>query len=98
MTRRRRLLIAGALLAEPVAMRLRGFPVAGNRVVRCRRGHLYTTIWVAGASVKSLRFLWWRIQYCPVGRHWSLVTPVHDASLSDAERRFAADHRDIRLP
>lgn len=98
MTRRRRLLIAGALLAEPVAMRLRGFPVAGNLVVRCRSGHLFTTIWISGASVKSLRLLWWRIQYCPVGRHWTVVTPVHGAALSDAERSFAADHHDIRLP
>jgi len=79
-------------------MRMRGFPIAGNRVVRCRSGHLFTTLWIAGASVKSLRLLWWRIQYCPVGRHWTIVTPVHESSLTDSERSFAADHRDTWLP
>jgi hypothetical protein len=95
--RRRRLLIA-ALLLEPLAMKLRGYPIGGNLVVRCRRGHLFTTLWLPGISLKSVRFAWWRFQRCPVGRHWSLVTPVKESELSPAEGREAAEHRDIRLP
>lgn len=96
--RRRRLLIAAAALVEPVAMWLRGYPVAGNLVVRCRRGHLFTTLWISGVSVKSIRFLWWRVQRCPVGGHWSIVTPVHESDLSWVERRSARSRHDIPLP
>jgi len=78
-------------------MRL-GYPFAGNVVVRCRRGHLFTTLWVPGASVKSLRLGWWRLQRCPVGRHWSLVTPVRRAALTRVERRAADASADIRIP
>jgi hypothetical protein len=97
--RRRRWLIFGAaILAEPVAMKLRGLPVGGNLVVRCRQGHLFTTLWVPGASLKSLRFGWWRFQRCPVAKHWSIVTPVKESELTEEERRIAAEHKDVRIP
>jgi hypothetical protein len=96
--RRRRLLIVAGLLAEPVAMKLRGYPIGGNLVVRCRKGHLFTTIWLPGVSLKSIRLLWWRLQRCPVGNHWSIVTPVRPAELTNAEKRIAGERRDIRLP
>ena len=96
--RRRRLWIAASLLGEAAAMRLRGYPMGLNVVVRCRRGHLFTTIWLPGASVKSLRLGWWRLQRCPVGKHWSLVTPVRPTELSADERRAAAARKDVRLP
>ena len=87
-----------ASLGETVAMRLRGYPVGRSVVVRCQRGHLYTTIWIPGASVKSLRFGWWRFQYCPVGHHWSIVTPVRESDLSKKQRRGARTRKDIRIP
>lgn len=96
--RRRRLLFVAAALAEPVAMWARGYPIGGNLIVRCRRGHVFTTLWIPGASIKALRFGWWRFQRCPVGRHWSLVTPVKAPELSDEETRLARTRRDIRLP
>jgi hypothetical protein len=96
--RRRRLLIVAGLLAEPVAMKLRGYPIGGNLVVRCRKGHLFTTIWLPSVSLKSIRFLWWRLQRCPVGNHWSIVTPVRPRELTEDERRIAGEHRDIRIP
>jgi hypothetical protein len=58
--RRRWLIITAALLLEPVGMKLRGYRIGGNLVVRCRKGHLFTTIWIPGASVKAVRFGWWR--------------------------------------
>lgn len=96
--RRRLLIILSAFLLEPVAMKLRGYPIGGNLVVRCRKGHLFTTIWLPGASLKALRLGWWRLQRCPVGKHWSIVTPVKESDLSEKERRMASEHRDIRIP
>ncbi|MGO8905841.1 MAG: hypothetical protein ACLQMH_09500 [Solirubrobacteraceae bacterium] len=91
-------IILAALLVEAVALRLRGYRIGGNVVVRCRKGHLYTTIWVPGASVKSLRFGWWRFQHCPTGGHWSIVTPVKEADLTEQEKRIARATKDIRIP
>jgi len=79
-------------------MRRRGYPFGGNVVVRCRKGHLFTTLWVPGASLKSVRLGWWRLQRCPVGKHWTLVHPVKEADLGEDERRTAHEHRDIRIP
>jgi hypothetical protein len=97
-SRRRRLLLLALFLAEPVSMKLKGYRIGGNLIVRCSQGHLFTTLWIPGASVKSLRFLWWRVQRCPVGNHWSLVTPVREAELNDDERRLAHERHDVRLP
>jgi len=92
------LLAAAGVGAEAIPVWRRGYGLGGNVIVRCRRGHLFTTIWIPGASVKSLRLGWWRLQRCPVGPHWSLVTPVRPSELSEHERQEAALHRDIRLP
>jgi hypothetical protein len=67
-------------------------------VVRCRQGHLFTTIWIPGVSVKSLRIGWWRYQYCPVGRHRTIVTPVNQAELTDQQLQTAHEHHDLRIP
>lgn len=83
---------------EAAAIWMRTGQLGGNVVVRCRQGHLFTTIWIPAVSLKSLRLGWWRYQHCPVGRHWSLVAPVRAAQLSDAERQEAAAHHDIRIP
>ena len=91
-------IVAGNVVGAIVARR-RGYSgLGGNTVVRCRQGHLFTTIWVPGASVKAIRLGWWRLQRCPVGEHWSLVAPVKVTALTDEEKQYAALHRDIRLP
>ena len=62
-----------------IVMRRRGYSgMGGRQLVRCRSGHVFRTIWIPGVSVKSLRLGWWRAQYCPVGRHWTVVSPVKD--------------------
>jgi hypothetical protein len=99
--RSRRALVAavvGLHVVGTVVARRRGYPLGGNVVVRCRRGHLFTTIWIPGASFKAVRLGPARLQRCPVGPHWSLVTPVKTADLSDEEREAAAARRDIRIP
>jgi hypothetical protein len=66
--------------------------------VRCASGHLFTTIWVPGVSLKSLRLGPRRYQRCPVGRHWTWVRPVRESSLSAEGLQAAHDHHDIRIP
>ncbi|HWF54952.1 MAG TPA: hypothetical protein VG223_10010 [Solirubrobacteraceae bacterium] len=92
-----KLVIVVALAGEGIPLLRRGVGV-GNVIVRCRQGHLFTTIWIPLASVKSLRLGPYRLQRCPVGPHWSLVTPVDPATLSEDERRVATETRDIRIP
>jgi hypothetical protein len=95
----RRLFGAIAVIALGTAVaRRRGYPLGGNVVVRCRQGHLFTTIWIPGASLKSIRLGWWRFQRCPVGGHWSLVAPVRESDLDAEEKRVAGEHRDLRIP
>ena len=96
--RRRALIIAAAFLVEPLAMWLRGYPLGGHLVVRCREGHLFRTLWIPGVSLKAFRFGWWRFQRCPVGHHWSVVTPVKESELSERQRRSADRNQDIRIP
>ena len=79
-------------------MWLRGYPIGGRLVVRCREGHLFTTIWIPGASLKALRLGWWRVQRRPVGQHWSIVTPVREVDLGRRERWLAGRHRGTWVP
>ncbi len=91
-------LIILSVLLETLPVWLRAHRLGGNVVVRCAKGHLFTTLWIPGASVKSIRLGFWRIQHCPVGHHWSIVTPANVAELSRAERHTAREHHDIRVP
>ena len=97
---RRRLLLALVLVdvVATIVGRLRGYGFGSNTIVRCRQGHLFTTIWVPGVSLKSVRLGWWRLQRCPVGGHWTVVTPVRAADLSRDEQRLAGEARDVRIP
>jgi hypothetical protein len=90
--------MAGALVVETIPIWRHGYGIGGNVVVRCGKGHLFTTIWLPGASVKSVRLGSRRFQYCPVGHHWSMVKLVRESELSGKQRRKAAGHRDIRIP
>jgi hypothetical protein len=86
-------------VAEAVVVaRRRGYLFGVNTVVRCLSGHLFTTLWVPGVTVKALRLGWWRFQRCPVGRHWTLVTPVNASELPPRERQLAAQVRDVLVP
>jgi hypothetical protein len=100
--RKRHLIALGVIVAGyaagTVAATRRGYAFGRNAIVRCRSGHLFTTVWIPGASVKSLRLGPWRLQWCPVGRHVTLVHPVMSAALTPAEREFAAGHHDLPVP
>jgi len=90
--RRRALAVAASLVAAEAGLVgwRRGFLFGAETIVRCRAGHLFTTLWVPGVSLKALRLGWWRLQRCPVGQHWTVVTPVRGDALTPEERRRVA--------
>jgi hypothetical protein len=100
--RKRRLAVTAVIVAGYVAgtivARNQGYSFGRSVPVRCRQGHLFTTTWIPGASIKALRLGLWRVQWCPVGRHVDLVRLVREADLSPAERALADEHHDIPVP
>ena len=87
-----------ASVAMRVVLRSRGYNVGGSTIVRCRAGHLFTTIWVPLGSLKAVRLGWYRFQRCPVGHHWTLVAPVKESELTPEQIEFAREHKDVRIP
>ena len=77
---------AGACAAFTLGARAAGYKLGLNTPVRCRAGHVFTTIWIPGVNLKALDLGIARVQRCPVGEHWSLVRPVRDADLSRRDR------------
>ena len=69
-----------------------------DRPVRCKDGHLFTTIWVPIGSLKAIRWFNQRYQYCPAGHHWTWVTPINVATASEVELAQAAAVHDIPIP
>jgi len=70
-----------------------------DRAVRCDQDHLFTTIWVPLASLKAARLgPRRRFERCPVGHHWSVVTPLDPESADAADLERAAAVHDVRIP
>jgi hypothetical protein len=98
-SRSRALIFAAVVIVGgTIAGRLLGYNLGGHTVVRCRQGHLFTTVWIPGVKLKALDLGVARIQRCPVGKHWTLVTPVRTSALTEAEKQVAREHRDVRIP
>jgi hypothetical protein len=93
------IVIVVVLFGGTVVARRRGYSgIGGDTIVRCRQGHLFTTIWLPGVSFKAVRLGRKRFQRCPVGHHWTTVQPVKDSDLTDEDRRIAAQVHDIHIP
>jgi hypothetical protein len=90
--------VVGMLIGGTLIARRLGYKVGGDVVVRCRRGHLFTTVWIPGVKLKAIDLGVARLQRCPVGHHWTVVAPVRDRDLTDEQRIAATQHHDIRLP
>ncbi len=90
--------VVALLLTFTAGARRRGYGVGGWTIVRCRAGHLFTTLYVPGASLKAVRLGWYRFQRCPVGQHWALAAPVREADLTPEERAEAERNRDRPIP
>ncbi len=87
--------VAGArALGRRTTFVVADYQLNGRIVVRCRDGHLFTTIWVPGVSLKAVRLGTVRFQRCPVGNHVTFVAPVRVSNLTGSERRFASLHDD----
>jgi len=69
-----------------------------DRVVRCSKGHLFTTIWIPLASFKAVRLGPARYQRCPVGHHWAMVRQVDPSALDPDELAAAQAIHNIRIP
>ncbi|KAK1765358.1 hypothetical protein QBC33DRAFT_561176 [Phialemonium atrogriseum] len=67
-------------------------------IVRCSQDHLFTTIWVPYFSLKAGRFGSQRLQWCPVGRHMTLIRRVYVEELTETDRERAASCIDMRVP
>jgi hypothetical protein len=73
-----------------MVMRKKGYSIPGRTVVRCSKGHLFTTVWIEGGSLKAVRLgPMMRFQHCPVGKHWAVIRPVKDSELTEEGRRLA---------
>jgi hypothetical protein len=92
------LLILAVVVGGTIAGRRQGVRFGSEVVVRCSEGHLFTTVWVPGVSLKAVRLGWLRLQHCPVGGHWSFVVPVRDDDLTEEERYLASQFRDGPMP
>jgi hypothetical protein len=90
--------VLATIVAETAFMRRRGYAVGLKTVVRCRDGHMFTTIWIPGVSLKAVRLGIVRLQYCPVGRHITLVRPVKDSELTNESRSIARSLHDLPIP
>jgi hypothetical protein len=92
-------LVAAAVVAVNIRVRREGYSIPGKTVVRCSKGHLFTTTWIEGGSLKAVRLgAHTRYQYCPVGKHWAIVHPVKPADLTDEERRLVASEQGGATP
>jgi hypothetical protein len=52
------LVVVGALAALTLVARGRGYKLGTDTVVRCRQGHLFSTIWIPGVKLKALDLAW----------------------------------------
>jgi hypothetical protein len=84
----------GAFVLGALIARRKGFTKQGDVVVRCRRGHLFTTVWTSRLSKSRLDLGFARIQRCPQGNHLTIVTPVDGATLTKEEKKQAKQLRD----
>ncbi|NUP51009.1 MAG: hypothetical protein HOW97_27405 [Catenulispora sp.] len=91
-------MVVATIALETALLRRRGYHVGLKTIVRCHDGHLFTTIWIPGASLKSIRLGMVRLQYCPVGRHFTSVRPVNDSELTEKTRSIAGLQHDLLIP
>ena len=89
--------VGGYAVGTIVAARA-GYQVGREAFVRRRQGHLFTTTWIPGGSLKAIRLGLWRIQWCPVGRHVDLVRLVKPRPCRNPRASSPLAHHDILVP
>jgi hypothetical protein len=48
-------LVALSVVVVNVVARRQGYSIPGRTVVRCSKGHLFTTTWIEGGSLRAVR-------------------------------------------
>lgn len=85
----------GALLVWLLASARRAGDRPGPEVtVRCWAGHVFTTGWEPVGPSGMVMPGQIRLRYCPVGEHWTVVTPVRREDLTFAEHWSARHFHD----
>lgn len=65
---------AAVLVGANAYARRRGYTIPGRTRARCSQGHEFTTLWIVGVSLTSLRLTpLRRVMRCPECRRWRLV-------------------------
>jgi hypothetical protein len=73
-------------------VRRKGYTIPGKTIVRCNKGHLFTTTWIEGGSLKAIRLgPLTRYQRCPGGKHWAIVHPVKEQDLHHEQQPIPAN-------
>lgn len=90
--------ILAILLLTLIAMARSAAVHGTERIARCRAGHLFTSRVIPGASLKAIRLGNRRLQKCPVGPHWSIVSWVDPATLPPDQLAEARSRHDSLLP
>jgi hypothetical protein len=84
-------LVSLVVVVLNIMMRRKGYGIPGKTAVRCSKGHLFRTTWIAGGSLKAVRLgPRTRFQHCPVGKHGAIVHPVKEQELSSEDRKALA--------
>ena len=92
-------IIVVVLIVKVMWSRGRGRPVLGRKImVRCSKGHVFTTMWSPLGSFTSIRLGAARYQRCPVGNHWAIVKPANESDLTDEKRRLAEHDDSLSAP
>ena len=68
-----------------------------DTVVVCSSDHLFTTLWFRLGSFKAIRLGRRRVQWCPVGRHVSVVQRAEQSALSPEDLEEAHAHHDLLI-
>jgi hypothetical protein len=64
----------------------------------CLRKRSLCSSRLPGESLKAILLGWGETAAMSSGDHVTFVTPVRDSDLTDAQRRFAQEHSEGRIP
>lgn len=95
------IIVAAAIIAFAVGAMVasrKGYKEGGEVVVRCGRGHVFTTVWVDRFTYRRVDLGFAKIQRCPVGDHLTVVRPVETSELTPEEKKQAKLVRDSVPP
>src|ERR1039457_6974883 len=82
------LIMTGVVAGATLIGRRLGYNFGTNTVVRCRQGHLFTTVWIPGVKLKELDLIVARVQRCPVGQCSDFVFHGFEDTKMDSDVKY----------